>query len=104
MGDDNKVDALIDAKDWGALIAMALNANAKAAEGVFCSCDKPDVTGRDLMCVRCGLEVEAQRERRVREMREPHPYEPMVGHEDFGMCGFCSRWQDDPIHTVGVKA
>ncbi len=66
---------------------------------MFCACAEPDVTGRDLMCVRCNLEVKAQRERREREMSEPHPYEPMSSNgRDFEMCGFCSRWKDDPIH------
>lgn len=95
---DRKIDAMIDAEDWGGVIGLAVNAWMSAAEGVFCRCTEPDVVGRDLMCARCNLEVKSQREKRERERHEPHPYEPMVGRSDFGMCGFCSRWQDDPIH------
>ena len=93
----SKIDELIDNEDWGALIGVALNAWQKADGGVFCKCDTPDVTGYDLMCVECCLEVQSQRVKREKAMSEPHPYKPMP-NADFDMCDFCSRWKDDPIH------
>lgn len=93
-----ELNTLIDSGDYAALIKITLNANAKAAEGVFCQCAEPDVVGLDLMCGECYLEVESQREGRQRALREPHAY--VVGrHDDIGMCDFCTRWKDDPIHV-----
>lgn len=92
-----KIDDLIDEGDWAGLIGVALNAWVRGENGEFCQCETPDVVGYDLMCAACGLEVQSQIEKRERAMSEPHPYKPMRD-DRFGMCDFCSRWKDDPIH------
>ena len=84
--------------NWEPLIGVTMEARAEAEEGHYCECSDPQVTGLDLMCADCLLEVESQHEARQKAHDAPHAYVRMAGGRDFGMCDFCTRWEDDPIH------
>jgi hypothetical protein len=91
----------VEERDWGTVLGIGLRAADEADQGNFCRCAEPLVEGMDLMCGECGLEVLAQRERRERQSREPHPWKPCrrgKAAREFGMCGVCTGWRSDPRH------
>lgn len=85
--------------DTERLIGVAMRA---AFSDERCECEEPILTGLDLMCGRCLRENDAQYDKRTEAINSPHAFQTRPGDEALerlGMCSFCSRWKDDPIHN-----
>lgn len=95
----NRAEEIIKSGDAKAIIGMALHARFAADRGEFCQCDEPDVVERDLMCGKCLLENEGQREKRLRYLNDPHPFEE-GGRLDGYWCKRCTYPKTDLRHEV----
>jgi hypothetical protein len=95
----DRAQEIIERGDPREIIAVGLRARSQAEEGLYCECDEPILTGRDLMCGACLRENQTQIGKRTREIREPHAFEPR-GQTGIKakMCRVCSHWEDDPRH------
>lgn len=112
MSDDVAFD-ILRRGDPAEIIRVALNARARAEEGVVCTCPEPILVGDDLMCGRCLLENDGQRLAREARMNGPHEFATHFPRgrdltdkdreywEQLGMCDVCSGWRDDPRHAGG---
>lgn len=99
--DVDKVRPLIEAEDWGRLIAISLRSGDDE-----CRCTRPLLTGLDLMCACCLHRNRSQIARREAAMAAPHQFEveePGDALDRIGMCRFCSMWRDDERHQVAAE-
>lgn len=110
---DDRLNDLVGSGDIASLIGASLRAHLDAADGVFCECEHPILSGERLMCGRCLRSHEGQRQERERNMAGPHPFRwsPLdkEKHEErvarkgpewdrLAMCRFCAGWREDPRH------
>jgi hypothetical protein len=109
----DRLREIIDSGDIPTLIAKALKAHMDGNDGIFCACDEPVLVEERLMCGRCLMENQAQREARERNMKLAHPFrwspldkerheERVAKHgpkaEQLAMCTYCGNWRDHELH------
>lgn len=90
----SSIDDAIQRGDVKAIIRSGIGAMRAEAEGRYCSCDEPDLTGRmSYLCFACGLPNMARKAEIEAAMVAPHPYEVMDRvHRLLAdtCCNFCS--------------
>ena len=94
---DNPFGAFADARD---VLRAALHAWEGVAEGRYCECAEPNLTG-GLMCLRCRLRNKDQEIAAVHRLVDAHDFVP--GKLRGLMCAVCTMGEDAPRHH-GVPA
>ena len=96
------IDDAIAAGDAPALVRATVRAMRAEAEGQFCRCQNPDLTGRkSYLCFACELpNIERKREIEA-AMASPHPFEPIERAHRLLIdlcCDFCAHPRKHRVH------
>ena len=71
-----KIDEAIDSGDAKAIVRAWIGAMRAEAEGRFCVCEQPDLTGRkSYLCFACDLPNMERKAEIETAMLAPHPFE-----------------------------
>lgn len=83
-----------NATDFLAHFGRVMNAQDRAAVGLYCECYEPSPVGTICEeCERCLRDVEVEQ---VLRIVRAHDFTPDDRHE--AMCAQCSNWADHPRH------
>lgn len=84
--------------DMRAVLRILHRAREAAAEGRYCECAAPELTGQDLLCAGCLHHNWGQETRAVIAIVEAHDFTPREGPIMARFCARCMMTEDDPRH------
>ena len=98
----SEIDKAIDAGDVRGILRHWAKSEIAEAEGRFCECEAPDLTGRlSYLCFACGLKNMQRKAEIEAAMLAPHPYEVVERYHPLlrdSCCGFCAMPRKDARH------
>lgn len=99
-----KIDDAIDNGDVRAILKAGVGAMRAEAEGRYCGCAAPDLTGRkSYVCFACDLPNMARKQEIEAALVAPHPFEPNDRLHRLLVdlcCDFCSQARSHPRHMA----
>lgn len=97
-----RIDDAIDRGDVRAIIRAGIGAMKAEAEGRYCRCGQPDLTGRkSYICFACDLPNMARKAEIEAALVAPHPYEVAIRLHPLLRdlcCDFCAMPRKDRRH------
>jgi len=101
------IDDAIDRGDVGAIVRAGIGAMRAEAEGRYCQCPQPDLTGRkSYICFACDLPNMTRKREIEAALVAPHPFEPNERLHPLLIdlcCDFCAAARTSPRHRAEVR-
>lgn len=103
----SEIDDSIDSGDVRGMLRHWAKSEIAEAEGRYCQCETPDLTGRkSYLCFACGLKNLARKAEIEAAMQASHPYEVNDRYHVLlrdSCCDFCAFSRADARHAVSQE-